>query len=71
MNQTELLLLEDLLDKEIGRLTKDLRKNAKHREIWISTGRDLFYIDRQKQSLEYRLEVANETLTKLTEWSNN
>jgi len=71
MNTDNLLLLEELLDKEIASLEYELSRTTYSRDFTNSLGIKTTEDDLTISTITAMLATAKDTLTKLEEWSNN
>jgi hypothetical protein len=71
MNTDNLLLLEELLDNEIASLEEDLANEISGRDFLIALKVSTDKVDLTISTITAMLATAKDTLTKLTEWSNN
>ena len=70
MNPINYQILEDLLDTEIAKVNRDLKKNQKSRELRQDLGHATDIHDLTDTRLYAKLGLLNETLGHLIDWSN-
>lgn len=71
MNQENYQLLEELLDREITKLNRDLVNKFASKDLLIGLRLSTDVVDLTITRLSARLELLNETLGQLIDWSNN